>query len=355
MNVLHVKSVFRVKRKNALIAEQKLTVIPNLSDYSLFVEPTKPTEAPRAPGINYQLSTELFSNYASKYRFVFLPENQQMKFMPQQVFQLPVGSVLVKSFALPFDTQSTGENNEKLIETRLMIHREAGWTALTYQWQQDNAELIIAGADVTHTLNNQGESMTFDYHIPSKVECKICHQINENDISRINPIGLKAHLLNLDIPRENANPVNQLNLWSNLAILADLPDLDTVDKSFSLINEAADLTNRAKGYLDINCAHCHNEQGFASISGLRLSYHIDHTSFKYGVCKQPPGWDGGPNGLAYDIVPGNAEQSILHYRQVLSAPKDKMPPIGREIVHSEGTELVKRWIDNMSANIGTCQ
>ncbi|PMG75515.1 hypothetical protein BCU84_15805 [Shewanella sp. 10N.286.51.B7] len=328
---------------------------PNLSDYGLFIDPSIPTHAPREPGRGYQLSTELFSNYASKYRFIYLPESQSMVFNPQQAFSLPIGSVLVKTFALPFDTQLTGTSNEKLIETRLMIHRETGWTALTYQWQQDIASLIIAGANVTHTLNNQGESITFDYHIPSKVECKICHQINEEDISRINPIGLKAHLLNRNIVQENGNKVNQLSFWQDRKMLSGLPELDTVDQSYALDNSEADLTNRAKGYLDINCAHCHNEQGFASISGLRLSYFVDHTSFEYGVCKQPPGWDGGPNGLAYDIVPGNAERSIVHYRQILSSPKDKMPPIGREIIHSEGTELVKRWIDSMSATIATCQ
>ncbi|MCL1065434.1 hypothetical protein L2735_01195 [Shewanella olleyana] len=328
---------------------------PNLSDYGLFTDPSLPTHSPTTPGINYQLSTELFSNYASKYRFIFLPDNQSMVFNPQQVFTLPVGSVLAKTFALPFDTQLSGANNEKLIETRLMIRREAGWTALTYQWQQENASLIIAGADVTHTLNNQGDSITFDYHIPSKVECKICHQINENDISRINPIGVKAHLLNREITLSNGNKTNQLTFWADENMLSLLPDLNTVDKSHTLENNQASLTNRAKGYLDINCAHCHNKQGFASISGLRLSYFIDHTSFEYGICKQPPGWDGGPNGLSYDIVPGNAERSILHYRQILSSPKDKMPPIGREIIHTEGTELVKQWIDSMSPSIGVCE
>ncbi|WP_144206613.1 SO2930 family diheme c-type cytochrome [Shewanella donghaensis] len=326
----------------------------NLSDYSLFIESSIPTTSPREPGKSYQLSTELFSNYASKYRFVFLPDNKAMQFQAQTSFDFPVGSVLVKTFALPFDTQVTTPDNEKLIETRLLIHRETGWTALTYQWQQGQALLSIAGANVMHTMNNQGESISFEYHIPNKAECKICHQVTDKEISRINPIGLKAHLLNRLIPASNGELVNQLSRWSSQGMLNGLPELDSVAQSFALSNDAASLTNRAKGYLDVNCAHCHSADGFASISGLRLNYHIDHSTFEYGVCKQPPGWDGGPKGLAYDIVPGSGERSIVHYRQTLSSPKDRMPPIGREITHNEGAELIKRWIDDMSITAGNC-
>ncbi|PMG29425.1 hypothetical protein BCU94_13735 [Shewanella sp. 10N.286.52.C2] len=326
----------------------------NLADYSLFIDPSKPTESPRSPGMLYQLSTELFSNYASKYRFIFLPDNQAISFQAQSQFELPVGSVLVKSFALPFDTQNSGADNEKLIETRLLIHRETGWTALAYQWLQGQAKLVIAGANVAHTMNNQGESISFDYHIPSKAECKICHQVNEQGSSNIKPIGLKAHLLNRQITDSNNTPINQLTQWAQQGQLINLPALNSVAQSFAINDETAELTSRAKGYLDVNCAHCHSAEGFASISGLRLEYHIDHTSFEYGVCKQPPGWDGGPNGLAYDIVPGNGERSIVHYRQTLLSPKDRMPPIGREMTHIEGADLIKRWIDDMAITIATC-
>jgi len=115
-----------------------------------------------------------------------------------------------------------------------------------------------------------------------------------------------------------------------------------------------DLTARAKGYLDVNCAHCHSAKGFASISGLRLGFYIDHTSYQYGICKQPPGWDGGAKGLDYDIVPGNAEHSILLYRQTLSEPKDRMPPIGRNLEHQEGVELIRQWIDSLAPSLGNC-
>ena len=327
----------------------------DLADYSLFIDPSIPTASPRTPGFLYQLSTELFSNYASKYRFLFIPQGLSFNYQANARMTPPVGSVLVKTFALPYDTSLTGRENEVLIETRLLIHRETGWTALTYQWKNQQAKLIITGADVSHTMNNQGETLQFKYHIPSRAECKICHQMIDVQTSKIMPIGLKTHVLNHQIMLANGQSINQLQYWSNKGWLNELTSLDDAPQSFELGDDSKDLTARAKGYLDINCAHCHNSQGFASISGLRLGVEIDHTSSQYGICKQPPGWDGGPDGLAYDIVPGNGERSIVHNRQILSSAKDRMPPIGREVIHTEGAELIKRWIDSLPPSLGNCQ
>ncbi|MGL5392579.1 MAG: SO2930 family diheme c-type cytochrome, partial [Shewanella sp.] len=286
---------------------------PRLSQYGLFSDPSNPTAQPRAPGVGYQLATQLFSNYATKYRFIYLPAGKTIQYQAQEVFDLPVGTVLVKTFSLPLDTALSGIANETLVETRLLIHRELGWTSLAYQWQQGEAKLLSTGATVRHTLVNQGQSQTFDYAIPSRAECKVCHQRNQNNISKIIPIGLKAHLLNKEITHQGQT-VNQLSLWAQQGLLSALPPLAEVGKTFALNDTSADLTSRAKGYLDVNCAHCHSESGFASLSGLRLGFYVDHQSFQYGICKQPPGWDGGDKGLDYDIVPGNAEHSILLYR-----------------------------------------
>ncbi|MGS0680857.1 SO2930 family diheme c-type cytochrome [Shewanella sp. 125m-7] len=325
----------------------------SLAQYGLFVDPSIPTSSPVTPGISYQLSTQLFSNYASKHRFIFVPEDKTIAFAPTATFDLPVGTVLVKTFSLPFDTQVTGANNEILIETRLLIHRETGWTTLPYIWQDGEAKLQIAGKEVPHSLNHKGESQSFDYHVPSRAECKLCHQTSA-DSSRIEPIGLKAHLLNRPIDYQGAQ-INQLRLWQQTGLLTDLPELADVGKAYDIFDESAPLTTRAKGYLDINCAHCHNPQGFASLSGLRLGFYVDHTRFEYGICKQPPGWDGGARGLSYDIIPGDGDHSILVYRQELNEPKDRMPPIGRSLAHTDAVALIEQWIDEMAPELGNCQ
>ncbi|QFU23343.1 hypothetical protein FM038_014900 [Shewanella eurypsychrophilus] len=325
-----------------------------LSSYGLFIDPATPTSGPVNPGIEYTLSTQLFTNYANKHRFLFIPEGEQAQFHASEAFEFPVGTVLTKTFSMPYDTQVNTAENETLIETRLLIKRETGWTTLVYLWRDGVARLNLTGSDIPHTLNNQGQVETFDYHVPSRVECKLCHQLNRDGQSTISPIGLKAHLLNHDIDY-NGTMTNQLMLWKSLSLLSGLPAVNEITHAPYLFDNSADLTQRVKGYLDINCAHCHRAEGFASISGLRLGFNIDHTSYQYGVCKQPPGWDGGAKGLSYDIVPGDGEHSILAYRQELSGPKDRMPPLGRSLTHTEAVEIIKQWIDTLPPSLGDCQ
>ncbi|MCL1051446.1 hypothetical protein L2755_17690 [Shewanella abyssi] len=337
---------------DALMAED----CQELSQYGLFIDSSIPTIDPIAPGIGYQLSTQLFSNYASKHRFIFVPPGEKIAYHSSNTFEIPIGTVLVKTFSLPFDTQVLGASNEVLIETRLLIHREAGWTTLPYIWKNSVATLQQAGRDIPHSLNHQGRQETFDYHVPSRAECKICHQstfASDTQTVRIRPIGIKAHLLNLDINHQGQS-TNQLQLWQQLNMLSGLPNLRDVGKTADILDQGASLTTRAKGYLDINCAHCHNPDGFASISGLRLGFYVDHTSYQYGICKQPPGWDGGAKGLSYDIIPSDGEHSILVYRQQLNEPKDRMPPIGRAIAHTEAVTVIKDWIDAMAPELGSC-
>ncbi len=323
---------------------------PKLTDYNLFQDPLDPTKNPLTPGKLFELNTQLFSDYANKYRFVFIPPGKKALYQPQEVFDFPLGTVLAKTFALPQDLGDNNKQNDTIIETRLLIHRAKGWTAITYQWQNSVATLAEAGADVPHTLVNKGNALSFTYHIPSRAQCKNCHQLSdENANSWIAPIGLKARFLNRIV-----NGHNQLQDWQIDGQLDGLPDTATIPTAYPIEDTSADLTARAKGYLDINCAHCHRAEGASSISGLRLGFFVDHTQTKYGICKQPPGYDGGEAGLNYDIVPGNGEISVIPYRIGHTQAKDRMPPIGRSLVHEEGVALIKEWINAMEPSLGSC-
>lgn len=324
-----------------------------LSDYRLFSDSRNPTLAPHAPGVAYQLASELFTDYAIKRRFIFLPENKPMV-LQEDALSLPVGTVLVKSFLLPSDTSDTNVSAARLIETRLLIHRESGWTALPYLWNGDEAYLAETGADVSHSMNSTNDTLNFTYHVPSRAECKICHQSAQNGLTTIAPIGPKPLLLNKAIS-VNDESINQLTWFASQGLLTGLGEIDSLPQTFAIGDEQQNLTARVKGYLDVNCAHCHKADGFASVSGLRLGFETDHHSYQYGICKQPPGWDGGERGLSYDIVPGNGDHSILVYRQTLSAAKDRMPPLGRALVHSEAVTQISHWIDLMAPSVGNCQ
>ena len=127
--------------------------------------------------------------------------------------------------------------------------------------------------------------------------------------------------------------------------------LDAIDTAPDWEDTAIALESRAKAYLDINCAHCHNPTGFASNSALFLEF-WRKVDTAYGICKTPVAAGSGSGGLNHDIVPGDADSSILAYRMDSNEPDVRMPEIGRTMVHDEGVELVREWISSLS---GSCQ
>ena len=103
------------------------------------------------------------------------------------------------------------------------------------------------------------------------------------------------------------------------------------------------LNDRARAYLDANCAHCHSRQGPANTSGLFLDI-FETDPAHIGVNKTPVAAGRGAGDLRFDIVPGEPNQSILVFRMRTNDPSIAMPEIGREQVHEEGLALIEEWI-----------
>lgn len=333
-----------------------------LSAYNLFQEAGNPTANARG-GIAYDLNTPLFSDYSSKYRFLFLPAGQKAQYSEHEAFDFPEGTVITKTFALPADTAERGFAHENLIETRLLIRRASGWVALPYVWNAAKTEATLqrTGAQIAVTLVHEGSTRNFTYSVPDTNQCVLCHQWKPNGAASatITPIGPKARLLNHDISVAGVTQ-NQLVYWRDNNMLSNLPaDVTTVEKVPSYTDadkgllpgmDLATLQATAKGYLDVNCAHCHRPEGYASNTGLDLEYWRDFAGnpTNHGVCKRPVAYGGG--SLSYDLVPGNAAASILHARMNTARAGDKMPEIGRGTVHDEGVALIAAWINALPAN-----
>ncbi len=316
---------------------------PNLSDYRLFADPTNPLENANA-GIIYDLNTPLFTDYANKYRFVFIPEGSPAAYRSQEVFDFPVGTVIAKTFTIQADLRDDGSAQE-IIETRLLIHRKEGWRALPYTWNQakTDADLTVAGGTQNVSwIDINGVQQTTDYVIPNTNNCANCH--NENELL---PIGPTARSLNRDYTYASGTE-NQLDYWAAQGILTGAPeDKDSIDSIPLWGDETASLDDRARGYLDINCMHCHSPGGAADTSGLFLEY-FRPFGVAVGECKTPVAAGAGAGDLEYDIVPGHAELSIMDFRMDSNEPQVQMPEIGRSIIHTEGVQLIRDWINAMS-------
>ncbi|WP_076414721.1 parallel beta-helix domain-containing protein [Shewanella sp. UCD-KL12] len=333
---------------------------PNLSDYNLFADTANPTAAPNSDGLPYDMNTQLFTDYASKYRFVFVPEGKVANYSAQESMDFPVGTVISKTFALPADTAQRGFGNEDMVETRLLIRRATGWSALPYIFNADKSDAVLAkaGAIQAKQVTHNGETFDFDYVVPSMNNCKQCHQFKADPSSPavFVPIGPKARHLNKDYAYADGT-MNQLMKWQAAGILQGVPDVATIDTvpTFSdgdeaNLNSMTDelLMRTAKGYLDVNCAHCHRPEGNASNTGLKLEYFRSYSEdggFSHGTCKSPVAYGGG--NLSFDVVPTAPERSILHFRMETNLPGDRMPEIGRSLSHGEGVELIYEWIKRL--------
>ncbi|QDO83609.1 hypothetical protein FM037_10655 [Shewanella psychropiezotolerans] len=334
---------------------------PKLSDYNLFADAKNPSTGANSAGMPYDMNTQLFTDYSSKYRFVFVPEGKIANYSAQESMDFPVGTVISKTFALPADTSQRGIENEDMVETRLLIRRETGWTALPYVYnsEQSDAVLAKAGAIQGKQIVHNGETLAFDYVVPSMNNCKQCHQfkVDADSPAVFVPIGPKARHLNKDYVYADGT-MNQLLKWQSAGILQGAPDVATIDAvpAYSDGDETglASLTDEqlmdtAKGYLDVNCAHCHRPEGNASNTGLTLEYWRPYSD-GHGTCKSPVAYGGGE--LGYDIVPTAPESSILHFRMETNLPGDRMPEIGRGLSHGEGVALIHEWIKRLP--VATC-
>jgi parallel beta-helix repeat protein len=326
-----------------------------LSAYNLFADKTEPREAANL-GIGYDLITPLFTDYAHKYRFIYVPPGKQAAYNSKDALDFPVGTIIAKTFTMPRDFLNAGAG-EEILETRLLIHRKDGWKALPFTWRADgsDADLTVAGGTrKVSWIHTDGSNRSTDYVIPDANSCKNCHSLSRPETgSGVNmetvivPIGPKARFLNTDNVYDGKT-VNQLAHMKAQGVLAGVPsDLAAIQTVADWEDTAAPLEQRAKAYLDSNCAHCHNPGGFASNSGLFLEYWRP-VDTAYGVCKSPVAAGAGSGGLQYAIVPGAADQSIMTYRMDSNDADVRMPEIGRSVIHTEGVALIRDWINSQS-------
>lgn len=311
----------------------------------------------------YDLNTPLYSDGALKFRYVYIPAGQQAQYREDGVFEFPVGTVLIKTFAFAADMRQPTEN-VRFLETRLLIRRAEGWVAYPYVWNeaQTEARLSPIGANVpVNFTNEEGQAITLDWAVPNRNQCKACHDL----AGELTPIGPSARNLNrtsdgeafspwnpdeasVQIPRSEPIQVSQLDTWTTNGLLAGAPHGEAAPSVPEAFDPRAPLELRARAYLDVNCAHCHNPQGPAHTSGLDLRW-SQHEPIAWGVGKRPVAAGRGSAGFEFAIEPGHPERSILLHRMRSTDPGVMMPEIGRQLVDEHGAALIEEWIARMDA------
>lgn len=313
------------------------------------------------PGVTpYELNTALYSDGALKFRAVYIPRGSQAQYNSEGVFEFPVGTVLIKTFAFAADMRTPTEN-VRFLETRLLIRRADGWVAYPYVWNEEQTEARYSpiGADLPVSFTDEdGEAVTLDWAVPNRNQCKACHDRS----GEIVPIGPSARNLNRDMfyPEADggrmhdvqivveADHAPQLDEWRRNGLVANIPATGVPRVPNAYDPASGSVTDRARAYLDVNCAHCHNPQGPGHTSGLDLRWSQTDPAL-WGVNKRPVAAGRASGGFAFAIQPGHPERSILVHRMASTDPGVMMPELGRSRVDDRAIALMNEWISGMDA------
>jgi uncharacterized repeat protein (TIGR03806 family) len=259
---------------------------------------------PAARVLPYELNTTLFSDYADKSRTVWMPAGQAASYRGDEVFRFPVGTILTKTFSF---MQKDGKS--RLIETRLIIRQPSGWVALEYVWnrEQTDADLDVSPLPVAvRRKDAAGIEQAIDYHMPNVNQCSACHDGGSEGAI---PLGPAAR---------NLNRGDQLARWVQAGYLTGLPAGGDVPRAPVWDDPiTGTVSQRARAYLDVNCASCHRPGRKAAKNGLVLR-------------AQDP--DPDRRGI----------ESIIARMETLD-PEKKMPVLGHDVVHREAAGLMRDW------------
>jgi uncharacterized repeat protein (TIGR03806 family) len=334
-----------------------VTQVPyaKLSDYHFFEGEMK-NLVPAYRVLPFKPNSELFSDYARKKRFIWMPSGVQATYVADDsALDFPVGTVLIKNF---YYDDVLPDHTMKIIETRLLvktaediaesdgISADSGWKLFNYIWNDEQTEAFLNdtgnGQTVPISFVTNGVTKTTNYQIPSAEQCITCHKLNANHtpFGEIKlPLGVKPQNLNFTFDYGTSQQ-NQLEKWQATGYLDNsVPDniVSTVD--WTDTGQPLDL--RARSYIDANCAHCHRTGAACDYTQMRFNF-SNTDPYLRGICMEPQ----APISNAYThiIAKGNWNRSDIGYRMSATSGGEMMPLIGRTLVHEEGVALIQEWI-----------
>lgn len=330
---------------------------PKLSDYNFFIGDIK-DQKPADGLLPFQPASALFTDYALKKRFVWMPKDTKATYnTDQSILELPVGAALVKTFYYDNVQNISPVGGTRVIETRVMIRKADGWIFADYIWNAEQTEAFYS-LDGSFTpiswkdANNVIKST--DYRIPSEAQCIVCHKsrqsINGADVTKYIPIGIKPQNLNFEYDYGTAVK-NQLTKWIEQGYLESSATLPTVENTTVNYNDTSKpLAVRARSYIDANCAHCHQTDRHCDYRPMRFAFSETGAAnglTNLGVCVNTQDMQGFPAGLNKIVAPGNVNRSMLYYRLNTTNETYRMPLHGRTVIHDEALVLIGAWINSL--------
>ncbi|BAO74881.1 fibronectin type III domain-containing protein [Winogradskyella sp. PG-2] len=266
----------------------------------------------------YNLNTTLFSDFAHKQRLIALPDGTSMTYDGDGLPIFPDNTVIAKTFFYNNNERDLDEGR-RIIETRVLIKINGNWESGNYKWNGEQTEAFLdldSSILPVSWIDNDGITQSVNYKIPSNTDCFTCHQSFDN----LKPIGPKLRSMNF-----NVNGSNQLQGFIDNGRLNGITNSTSVRSLPNWEDDTYSIEDRARAYLDVNCASCHIPGGQCEDqSDTNFAYETSLVDSKIVERKE------------------TIEFRISDYNEGIS-----MPLIGTTILHTEGVELIQAYLDTL--------
>ncbi len=299
--------------------------------------------------IPYNVNVPLWSDGALKTRWLAVPNTggsympgQQVAFAPTGEWTFPPGTVFVKHFEL--NTDETNPSVIRRLETRLLVMGTNGVYGVTYKWRPDNsdADLLTSSMMEDILITNATGIRTQTWYYPSQTDCLTCHTFVSGGVLGVNTRQLNGNFTYT----QTGNTDNQLRALNAVGLFYPAFDesaLPGFEHLSSVTNLAASLEDRARSYLDANCAQCHQPNG-VSHAGFDARYDTPLTN--QNIINGPVFTSLGLDHASV-VVPQDVWRSALYLRVNSVDPLIKMPPLARNLVDTNAVAVFTAWINSL--------
>lgn len=280
---------------------------------------------PVAAMVPYDVNAPLWSDGASKRRWMAVPAGQKIAVGADGDFQFPVGTTLVKEF-------SVGGTR---VETRIFArHADGGWAGYSYAWNAEQTDATLMGLSSTPVAKQVGAA---NWTYPTRWHCMACHT-KEAGFS----LGPEVAQLNRTFKYADGER-NQLDNLDRLGLLATKLGASAGLPALAAPDGTAPIGDRARAYLHANCSGCHRPND-VDPEGMDLRYTKTLAGTK--VCNTAV--YGGFDGATKRVTPGKPAASVIPLF-MRSMDEIRMPLVGTTVVDDKGVALIEAWIAGLTS------
>lgn len=279
----------------------------------------------------------LWTDGATKARWIFLPPGQSIDTTDVNEWDFPVGTKLWKEFAF----------GGRKAETRFIWRATPGqWVFASYVWNAEGTSAVKAPDD---GVAGAAELAPGKFHnIPSVTQCRACHVSDRTQVLGFNALQLSTE--------RDPNAIHGEPLLPGMTTLKTLTDEGLLQPARpELVSNPPRIAARTAderavlGYLAGNCGACHNRRSDLAPLGLFWKHGEVATSgadtvrsmLGHATKWQVP---GVPEGESLLVDPEHPDDSALLRRMKSRFPASQMPPLGTVVRDREALEAVARWI-----------